>query len=999
MPLPSEIQLLPQSQLTSRIFQAIFSSNMEAYEYEFLAREDCPSLDDIASTIDIDAADSISAKTRMLCCMIHHQKFIDEAHPFLMIRAYLQLSMPLQQLFYLFIFTRKYFHLSQILSLVEHRPLVISALKQDDYALLHFALTHTGRTDPTFLYHLIALFNQNEKSELFQASFKNQRFIDRLVKHHHEYHPTQENLNSFKSIIQQPLQDSLPRAQHTRFHQHLIPPVDVELFKMLIESLIRHDLIEYVRHFLTVRGNLIHLMHSISCNLIVQTAVDAHAQQCLLYFITRTEAYQILESEHPNLLVPLIHQYAQTLPDPEELVAIAAQFNARINLHVNMFRFMAVNVRIADPQMRQESMRRLFNWNHSELIKRISDLLSQDGPSSIDLQFKNYIENTHLDDPESEEFKLPILYLKLHEQFLKSWDDFQHHDSVHFELGLDRLAANPESAMHVDQELSQDLKQLEEIYRDKLQTLGGIPQVHQHILRQAEQLYQKNPAVYTSLRYGKITLPLTYQEFALHTQNWDPEETHKANQEYFKHPIHSGYRYFIDHNPWSRSKPNNRANHLRDVMRSLSILWIAANDETVYAVGDYTLESRIENFYIECGLMLRAHNWDVFREIIDVRGKPVKQQYDDLSFDNPSCLQGMKSRLLQTLQGYPKLNDIEGVIDEFLRDYVRNHFSIKIKAAETRLLEEVLVSYYQFIDNPEQCDQFYKLTQDWEPVYIDLKCKLQKAVLTIPMIHKTQIKQLIQSKVKELKNHNLPQRNYFWKINGNLSLLDIIHQTLRTRADHYRTENFLQLSEEEQFKQSDDVPIQHFEKALYLSCFPRISVAELIDKLNRYAKFRDAFILRYSDSILELQTHFQYTDDEMVTLCTSTEHTPLFARPFTKEASPQAHTESRTLPLNLQIVNYFLPILNQCKLTRDQYAEMFEVLIAELRQAPSSRWAQYRLIKWILDARYQLKPLQFMEEFLQHFPHILNQRFLVLEPNTTPTAHDDQEASPLLAPR
>ena len=75
----------------------------------------------------------------------------------------------------------------------------------------------------------------------------------------------------------------------------------------------------------------------------------------------------------------------------------------------------------------------------------------------------------------------------------------------------------------------------------------------------------------------------------------------------------------------------------------------------------FSFESRLSLFVEELALIGRAHNWDETRIVTDAAGQPIldeddnpmREEYDDLEGDRPSCFSGVKRRLFQSVHGHP----------------------------------------------------------------------------------------------------------------------------------------------------------------------------------------------------------------------------------------------------------------------------------------------------------------------------------------------------------
>ena len=109
----------------------------------------------------------------------------------------------------------------------------------------------------------------------------------------------------------------------------------------------------------------------------------------------------------------------------------------------------------------------------------------------------------------------------------------------------------------------------------------------------------------------------------------------------------------------------------------------------------------------------RAHNWDKKRnkkdehghDILDVHGKVVMEEYDDLGPDNPSCFSGVKRRLFQSVLGHPLLKMLTmDDVKDMTRDYVRGYFRAFIDASEDKVkLKNAWLSACEYPSEEDLC--------------------------------------------------------------------------------------------------------------------------------------------------------------------------------------------------------------------------------------------------------------------------------------------------------
>ena len=177
--------------------------------------------------------------------------------------------------------------------------------------------------------------------------------------------------------------------------------------------------------------------------------------------------------------------------------------------------------------------------------------------------------------------------------------------------------------------------------------------------------YDANPAVFTKSDGSQVKLPLTWNAFqalglALELKDVEKDKALKA---YYQHKDHTALRYLEKPNPWmsedaayvnSNDARTERWSTFEDYKPFITMLFLAAKDEAIEATDGYTIKTRVDHFIDELAHIGRAHNWDQTRTK-RVNGKEIKEEYDDLKGDKPSCYSGVKRRLFQSVQGHPLL--------------------------------------------------------------------------------------------------------------------------------------------------------------------------------------------------------------------------------------------------------------------------------------------------------------------------------------------------------
>jgi hypothetical protein len=133
-------------------------------------------------------------------------------------------------------------------------------------------------------------------------------------------------------------------------------------------------------------------------------------------------------------------------------------------------------------------------------------------------------------------------------------------------------------------------------------------------------------------------LPLTWEAF-VHL-NLQGNDRNIALREYYKCKLHTAWRYLTPNNPWLDPDPNadymERTRISQERFKDLiAQIYLAVTDESASpSTGDFTIEHRTLIFFAELAMINRAHNWE--------------GPEDDLQADRPSCVGGVRRRLLQS---------------------------------------------------------------------------------------------------------------------------------------------------------------------------------------------------------------------------------------------------------------------------------------------------------------------------------------------------------------
>lgn len=181
-------------------------------------------------------------------------------------------------------------------------------------------------------------------------------------------------------------------------------------------------------------------------------------------------------------------------------------------------------------------------------------------------------------------------------------------------------------------------------YKDIYETMQW-EHLRDDMLHYLEEAYAKDPA---KDEQGNA-LPLHY------TLNQN-EEALKA---YYKHNIHTAWRYLSHRNPWmapdaqhvQRFENGEGAAVIAEAEQAIiGYLWLAVNDEMVRLEKNFTIEGNKNVFMDTLASIARSHNRDERWEA------GVKTTADDKKGDKPSCPWGVKKALFQGFYGHPYIN-------------------------------------------------------------------------------------------------------------------------------------------------------------------------------------------------------------------------------------------------------------------------------------------------------------------------------------------------------
>lgn len=213
-------------------------------------------------------------------------------------------------------------------------------------------------------------------------------------------------------------------------------------------------------------------------------------------------------------------------------------------------------------------------------------------------------------------------------------------DSDEFSDDLEDIARDFENAMEpLNTVQNRALNQIHASYR-RTYNEKGIDAIFAEIRTFLIASYNKNP-----VKYQGNKLPL----------NVDATLSNKIRKLYYRHPVHTAYRFLFMHpNPLISStspfvRPCTLGGYSAIISDSdkvnIAHMWLAASDTKRKIPDGYTREGLKEQFANILGEIGRAHNWDRTRQ--NARGE--LEEYDDLQGDKPSCPSGISQRVVQFL--------------------------------------------------------------------------------------------------------------------------------------------------------------------------------------------------------------------------------------------------------------------------------------------------------------------------------------------------------------
>jgi hypothetical protein len=349
-------------------------------------------------------------------------------------------------------------------------------------------------------------------------------------------------------------------------------------------------------------------------------------------------------------------------------------------------------------------------------------------------------------------------------------------------LDLRALAQDPESSMTAltqDEQLA--LGCAEKKYQPAIQA-SGVPVIMNALKDLLAQRYNAHPATVQTGDGRVIELPLEFNEYQRLANTLSADTRERALESYYQHPDHTALRYLSKPNRWMSTDAhfvNRNAegawSTFGEYQPLISLLYLAAKDETEPAINGYTIETRIENFIKELAYIGRAHNWDASR-INPTTGR--SEEYDDLQGDKPSCYSGVKRRLFQSVQGHPLLTLLtKDIILQEIRDVVQEHFIGNIDDKNCAELHKAWQAIFQTIINGEEADTSIlsqlNLSEEQRTQHIQsISQKLENK-------YEGQFNAELRAYLIATLNVNKPFRNLAEKFGGQVGLTEILETKIQ----------------------------------------------------------------------------------------------------------------------------------------------------------------------------------------------------------------------------
>lgn len=274
---------------------------------------------------------------------------------------------------------------------------------------------------------------------------------------------------------------------------------------------------------------------------------------------------------------------------------------------------------------------------------------------------------------------------------------------IRYAINLRRLAQDKESAMTaLSADEAKRLHAASELYQPWI-IAAGIEAIIEDLKETLKNNYETQPAC-INVDDTLLSLPVEY--FTFKGLGLTVSDFNNALIAYYKHPTHTALRYLSKPNHWmhpnaafvlSSEETAGLWSYFEDYQPLIALLYLAATDTQIALDEGYTPETRFTHFIEELALIGRAHNWDKTRT-----RNALKEQYDDLEADRPSCYSGVKRRLFQSVVGHPLFDILsDDKIEVEIRQFAFTHFESVITESNKHALKKVFDACFEDLD--ESC--------------------------------------------------------------------------------------------------------------------------------------------------------------------------------------------------------------------------------------------------------------------------------------------------------
>ncbi len=290
-------------------------------------------------------------------------------------------------------------------------------------------------------------------------------------------------------------------------------------------------------------------------------------------------------------------------------------------------------------------------------------------------------------------------------------------------LNLENIIQNRESSMrNLSPQEYENMESIKKTYEKMIKEEGGVAKVIGSFKDFIKEKYLTDKRARTvTLNGTAYVLPFEWdalQSF-LNEFEWTAKQQQTIYENYYNNIYHTAYRYLSKPNRWMSSRASyvyvsddrqERWSTFEEHQPLIAYLWLAAKDNGHPPQrNEGTVEERVELFIRQIALINRAHNWDKTRTVENANGEILKEEYDDLGGDKPSCFSGVKSRLFQALLNHPLYQPLDAnIVYQFIRENTHAHYHNVLSSydgSQLERLQEQLEDYFYCLgDKPDVND-------------------------------------------------------------------------------------------------------------------------------------------------------------------------------------------------------------------------------------------------------------------------------------------------------